>query len=358
MIKKNPRLILCGGGTGGSVSPLLAIAEEANREGFSCDFLFVGSSNGPEKRMATDAGIEFVSIPAGKFRRYFSVKNFTDVYHIISAFFRSIVIIRSWKPDLVLTAGSFVCVPLALACRVTGVPYVVHQQDVRPGLANILMAPFASLVTVVFEKSLADFPQALHLGNPARLMTLDNSDKSALRTFFDIQSSKPVVLVVGGGTGSLAVNNILAKHLPILLSFCEIIHVSGGKPASDSATGYHPFNFLDKNDLAKAYAVADIIITRAGLGFLTEISSLAKPSIIIPLPETHQVDNARLYSESSAAVHLSEDAAMLPDFPATISNLLTDEARLVAIGQSARKLIVPDASTRYLQEVKKIILKK
>ena len=163
--KKFVKIILTGGGTGGSVAPLLGVAEMLQRrDAKSCvstdagyEFLWIGTKHGPERAMVEREKIEFIAIPSGKMRRYASFKNFIDPFFILAGFFKSLYIILKWKPDFVMSAGSFVSVPVIWAAWLLRVPSLVHQQDARPGLANVLMAPFAGVITVTFEKSLMDY---------------------------------------------------------------------------------------------------------------------------------------------------------------------------------------------------------
>ncbi|MBU4014724.1 glycosyltransferase, partial [Patescibacteria group bacterium] len=171
MQKNIKKILLTGGGTGGSVAPLLAISDVGCRMSDVGKFKFtwIGTRNGVEKQMVQKENIKFISIASGKFRRYFSIKNFIDLFKIIFAFFQSLAILIKEKPALVMSAGSFVSVPVVWAAWLLRVPVLIHQQDVRHGLANKLMAPFANVITVTFEKSLADYgKKAVWTGNPAQ----------------------------------------------------------------------------------------------------------------------------------------------------------------------------------------------
>ncbi len=153
-MNKSKKILLTGGGTGGSVVPLLAIVDEMKKQSDKeYNFLWLGSKKGPEKEMVEAENIRFRIILSGKWRRYFSIKDFTDLFKIKLAFWQSILIIIKEKPSLVISAGSFISVPVVWAAWLWRVPALVHQQDVRPGLANRLMAPFATVITVAFEKS-------------------------------------------------------------------------------------------------------------------------------------------------------------------------------------------------------------
>ena len=162
--KKIKTIIFSGGGTGGSVAPLLAVAEELLQEAGASSgprLIFIGTKNGPEKEMVASFNaeigkMEFLSLISGKWRRYFSIHNLLDIFKVVAAWFRSFGLLAKYHPDLVISAGAFVSVPLVWAAAAKNIPVLIHQQDLRPGLANKLMAPWARVITVVFEKSLID----------------------------------------------------------------------------------------------------------------------------------------------------------------------------------------------------------
>ena len=239
---KKYKILLTGGGTGGSVAPLLAVAEELNNpinppaplcKGGKYEFLWLGTKYGPEKEMIAStsfgagekAGIKFRAISGGKWRRYFSLKNFSDLIKIKIGFWQSLWIMIKWRPDLVISAGSFISVPVVWAAWVLRVPILIHQQDVQPGLANKLMAPLAKVVTVTFEKSLNDYgKKAVWLGNPTRRSLEIPNPKFQIQ---NLNNNLPVVLIVGGGTGAEAINDLVWQSLGELTKFCQIIHITG-----------------------------------------------------------------------------------------------------------------------------------
>jgi UDP-N-acetylglucosamine--N-acetylmuramyl-(pentapeptide) pyrophosphoryl-undecaprenol N-acetylglucosamine transferase len=292
-------ILLVGGGTGGSVSPLLAITEELNNSDY--EFIFVGGKDGPEKKMLAETSIEFYSISAGKLRRYFSWKNFSDLYFISKGFFESRSLLRKIKPSLVISTGSFVAVPLILAAKTLGIKIWVHQQDVIAGLANKLTAPLANLVTVTFEKSLNSFnSRALWVGNFARKQALEK--KPIIK--------KNTVLFIGGGTGAIFINNLAIKLAKEKLDDIDLVLVSGSgkKVASSNLTVYE---FLSPSEFLDLMASSSLIISRCGLGALTEIAALKKPVILIPMPDSHQEANAEAVSDMAWQVLGQKDFSWL-----------------------------------------------
>jgi len=345
---RNYKILLTGGGTGGSVTPLLAIYDELNNPpnplyqgGDKFDFLWLGTKFGPEKEMVEKAGIKFKAISGGKWRRYFSLENFVDIVKIKLGFFQALFIILKWHPDLVISAGSFISVPVVWAAWVLRVPILIHQQDIIAGLANKLMAPFAKTITVTFEKSLADYgKRAVWIGNPIRQSLKVESQKSKVEN-----NEMPVVLIIGGGTGAIAINKIVEDSLSGLIKFCQVIHITGKEKSALSnevkITNYEKYEFLSVNKMAEALNTADLVVTRAGLGFLSELSYLGKPTVIIPIPDSHQEDNAAFFRNKKAAITVKQKYLTAENFTHMIKDLLSDKNNLerlsVNMGQAMKR---------------------
>ena len=312
------KILLVGGGSGGPVSPLLAVAAKIKTTHPKAEFLFTGSNYGPEAAMVKAEGIPFVSISSGKFRRYFSLQNFLTPFYIFAGFFGSLSILRKYKPSCVFGAGSFVQVPLIWAAWVLRIPIIIHQQDIYPSLANKLCSWLATHITVTFEDSALDFSTGFGLfykkpgnkiivtGNPFR-QSLAHASKAEAAKNFHLSGQLPVLLVFGGGTGAQALNTLLEKSLPQLLKTVEIIHATGmnkQKSIKSEYPQYHQYPFI--KNMAEAYAAADLVLSRAGLSTITELSNLAKLSIIIPMPESHQELNGRFLSHTGSAIVLEQ----------------------------------------------------
>jgi len=365
------KVLLTGGGTAGSVVPLLAVVKKLNLSptligekqkqetglqlGSRIEFLFLGTRKGiPEKRLVGD--IPYKSIFSGKLRRYFSWQNFIDPFLFFLGFWQSIFIILKFKPNIILSAGSFVSVPVIWAGWLLGVPSLIHQQDIRPGLANKLMAPFASRITVTFKKSLKDFSQrkTVWTGNPVREEIL-LGDKNKASEIFNLENNLPTILVMGGGTGALKLNTIIVQLIPELTRFCQIIHLTGqGKKIIEENrfSRYHPYEFLEQ-ELKDAYAVADLVISRAGLSSLTELSALGKPSIVIPIPDSHQEENAEFFKEKKAAIVIEQKNINAHNLLNQVRILLNDSDKLNSLSNNIKKIMKPNAS----QKIANIVLK-
>ncbi len=328
--KNKIKILLSGGGTAGSVSPLLAIAETLSRDDF--EFLWLGTKTGPEAEMVEATGIKFLPIASGKWRRYFSIENFVDFFRLTKGFFDSLFAIRKFKPGLMMSAGGFVSVPVAFACKLSGVPILIHQQDVRPGLANKIMAPFANVITVTFKKSLDDYgKKALWVGNPVRKEFEENRiDRRTALQKLGIGHDKPILLVMGGGTGALRINELVHESVPELTDFCQVIHITGKNKSLESSQisaqnqNYQSFEFLNTEGMLKVFTVADAIVSRAGMNALTEISYFKIPAILIPMPDSHQKDNAEIFKLSGAAMIMDQRETKKEDFIKNIYKILTD----------------------------------
>jgi UDP-N-acetylglucosamine--N-acetylmuramyl-(pentapeptide) pyrophosphoryl-undecaprenol N-acetylglucosamine transferase len=332
------KILLSGGGTAGSVSPLLAISDTLSRDDY--DFVWLGTKKGPEEEMVKVAGIKFFPIASGKWRRYFSWENLTDFFRLTKGFFDSLLVIRKFKPDLMISAGGFVSVPVAFAGKLMRVPILIHQQDVRPGLANKIMAPLADIITVTFKKSLGDYgKKAIWVGNPVRHEFEENRiDRRTALQKLGIGMNMPILLVMGGGTGSLKINELVHESVQELMNFCQVIHITGKNKSLESSQissrnqNYQSFEFLNTEGMLKVFTVADAIVSRAGMNALTEISYFKIPAILIPMPDSHQEENAKIFEENEAAIVLDQKKLDKDDFIKNISRILTEtnlQAKLI-----------------------------
>jgi UDP-N-acetylglucosamine--N-acetylmuramyl-(pentapeptide) pyrophosphoryl-undecaprenol N-acetylglucosamine transferase len=358
MSHSNKRIILSGGGTGGAVFPLLAVVDELRKIDPHVEFLFVGTSKGPERKMVEDAGIKFQGIPAAKFRRYFSFANFTDLFVFLYSLFAARKIIKQYKPRLVFSAGGFVAVPVSWMANWQKIPVAIHQQDAGIGLANRLIAPFASLITAAFEATAKEFssgsgfskkqlkPAAVWVGNPYRKVFLGPASPNSKQKF-GLNDSLPILLIVGGSTGSTQINEVCIAAMPELVKAHQVIHITGpGKNIySFKHPNYHPFEFLSK-DMPDAMKIADIVISRAGLSNISELSVLGKIAIIVPMPGTHQEENADLLKKKPAAVVLDSLEFNPQDLPRIVVSVKFNVGRQKLLVENIKKIMPHDAAER------------
>lgn len=359
----NKKIIFSGGGTLGSVSPLLAIYDDLKLQK-NYTFLWIGSRSGPEKEVILKEDIKFIGICSGKLRRYFSFQNFVDVFKIFFGFLESIFIIMKEKPDLVISAGSFVSVPLVWAGWIFRIPILIHQLDFRPGLANKLMAPMAKKISVSFEKSINDYKQkAIWTGSPIRkkfiekkISVLDTKKK------LNLDLNLALIVIVGGGTGSKKINEIIFNIVPDLIKKAEVVHLSGKNKLGEGKflrkfQNYHQYEFLEPKLMAEYLFSADLIISRAGMGFLSELAFLKKASIIIPMPNSHQEDNAQILFEHKATIVLHEKDINKDILYQKIIDILENQNLRKELGENINKTIRSgeDALTKITKIIKSYV---
>jgi len=348
------RLIFTGGGTLGSVMPLLAVLEELKTRDPGLDFLWVGTKRGPEKEIIEARGVRFRSVISTKWRRYFDLRNIFVPFFIKAAFWQSFFILRRERPAIVVSAGGFVGLPLIWAAWCLKIPVLIHQEDAVPGLANRLAAPFTKKITVVFGESAGVYPQkkTIVLGNPVRPEIFSagggpasggdyNLDEA--RAFFHLEPGLPTIFVIGGGTGSAFLNHLVWENLEELTNFCQIIHGTGKGKSVPSISGnrrYHQYEILIA-EYPDALAVADLVVSRAGMGALSEFAALGKSLLLIPLPG-HQEVNAKILADQGAAVVLHQPDATGRRFAAEVKNLLEAPDKLREIAEKIHTAIKTD----------------
>ena len=339
------KICLTGGGTGGSVTPLIALYQEIKQRDDSARFLFIGGKDGVEEQIVKQYRIPFKTIDAGKLRRYFTLKNFTDVIHTTQGHFQARQILKKFKPDLILSAGSYVAVPVTLAGKELRIKSFIHQQDYQRGLANRLMSPLASKVTVTFRKSLRDFSKdkTVLTGNPVRKEIFQGDRHTAIKKF-RLDGFRRTLLLIGGGTGAVALNKILAGSLDKITEHCQIIHVCGaGKKINVKNKDYHPFEFLG-NDLADAYRIADLVVSRAGMSVLSELSALGKPTVIIPYPKSHQEENAKMFED--AALVYRQEGMNSQKLLAVVKEMIRNEDKLGFLAKTIKEVLPRKAAVK------------
>ncbi|MDP1709385.1 MAG: UDP-N-acetylglucosamine--N-acetylmuramyl-(pentapeptide) pyrophosphoryl-undecaprenol N-acetylglucosamine transferase [Candidatus Komeilibacteria bacterium] len=344
------KILFAGGGTMGSVSPLLAIYEEAKSQSRNWEWFWIGSRQGPERAVVEEAGIGYEWLPTVKLRRYFNWHVFIDPFILFISFLRSILIITTIKPDVIISTGSFIAVPVIWAAWLWRKKIIIHQQDIRPTLSNKLTAWCADTITVSFTKSLADYPKKKTklIGNPVRQWIKSGSVVKAVE-LWGLDPNLATLLIVGGSTGAASFNEWVWEYISDLTKLGNIIHITGkGKTnTAKDRPHYKQIEFLDK-DMAHALAVAMVVLTRAGLSALSELSSLAKASIVVPMPQTHQEDNAFYFASEHAAYVFRQD--QLDDRVVTkIAQLLTEPEERATLEEQMSQMMPKDADRRMVE---------
>lgn len=305
------RVMLTGGGSGGPTTPLLGLVETLqDKANVSCEFLFLGSQNGPEEAMVEESGIPFLKIPSGKLRRYWDWQNLRDPFLVIGGFFAGLYHLLRFRPDIVVSAGSFVSVPVAFAAFLIRIPHLIIQMDVRPGLANRLMTPFSFGAVCYFEKSMHTFknvPLQQIVGPVVRQNIVDSDSKRAEKQF-GLDPNRPLLLITGGGQGAGQLNRMVELWLQTWLTKWQVVHLKGNNDSEPFMEDphYHPFEFIQKG-MGDLLARSDLVITRAGMGTLGELSVLAKDALVIPIQGTHQEDNLKSLVNSNSVYEVNPE---------------------------------------------------
>jgi UDP-N-acetylglucosamine--N-acetylmuramyl-(pentapeptide) pyrophosphoryl-undecaprenol N-acetylglucosamine transferase len=348
------RILLAGGGSGGSATPILAVASELRVRVPNVELLYIGTFGGPEADLAAGEGIPYIGVATGKLRRYWDTQNLLDVGRVLRGIGESLGHVRRFKPDVACGAGGFASVPPLAAAGLSRVPVLIHQQDVVPGLANRLLVPIARRITVALPETVRAFPggRTALRGNPVRRRVLEGNSAGGFRRL-SLDPGVPLVLVTGGGTGALGLNTIVAAAAPLLIQHGQVLHLTGrgrGVETADLGPRYQQREFLVE-EMPDVLAAASVVVTRAGMGTLSELAVLGKATLIVPMPGTHQEANARAFSRGGGAL-VFDQADLSPEhLVAQVRDLLEDSARRDALGAAMHRLMPVDAAARIADDV-------
>ena len=306
------KIILTGGGTAGHVTPNLALVPSLRDAGY--EIRYIGSYAGIEKGLIEQAGIPYYGISSGKLRRYFDLKNFTDPFRVLKGYSEAKKILKNYRPDIVFSKGGFVAVPVVFAASRLHIPVIIHESDMTPGLANKLCFSSAARVCCNFPETLQYLPEgkSVHTGCPIR-DELKNGSRLAGLNLTGLKAEKPVLMIIGGSTGAVAVNNAVRAALPQLLAAYQIVHLCGKgnlDKSLDKTEGYVQYEYMGE-PLKDLFAMADIVISRAGANAICELLALKKPALLIPLglsaSRGDQILNAESYERKGYSKVLHQE---------------------------------------------------
>lgn len=306
------KIVLTGGGTAGHVTPNIALLPSLRDAGYAISYM--GSYDGIEKKLIADFDIPYVGISTGKFRRYLDLKNLTDPFRVLKGFSEARKYLKEFRPDVVFSKGGFVSVPVVRAAASLNIPCIIHESDMTPGLANKLCIPVAHKVCCNFPETLRLLPpqKAVLTGSPIRA-ELAQGNKLAGLDMCGFTANKPVIMVIGGSLGAANVNRMVRDALPKLLDDFQIVHLCGKDKIDNlllNTAGYKQFEYI-KAELKDIFAMADIVISRAGANAICELLALKKPNILIPLPAASsrgdQLLNAHSFEAQGFSMVLDED---------------------------------------------------
>lgn len=305
-------IVLTGGGTAGHVTPNIALIPRLKELGYQISY--IGSYEGIEKKLIEELGIPYYGISSGKLRRYFDLKNFSDPFRVLKGFRQARKLLKELKPDVVFSKGGFVTVPVVIAAKKCRIPAIIHESDMTPGLANKLCLSSAAKICCNFPETVNSLPKdkAVLTGTPIRRELMDG-DKETAREFCGFTDEKPVLMVIGGSLGAASVNENIRKILPELLKDFQVIHLCGKGKTDESlksTEGYVQFEYI-KDELPDLFALADIVVSRAGANAICELNALKKPNLLIPLSANasrgDQILNARSFERQGFSMVMEEE---------------------------------------------------
>lgn len=306
------KIVLTGGGTAGHVTPNIALLPRLKELGY--EIYYFGSFDGIEKKLIADFDVPYYGISTGKFRRYFDPKNFTDPFRVIKGYSEARKYLKELKPDVVFSKGGFVSVPVVRAAASLDIPCIIHESDMTPGLANKLCIPVADKICCNFPETMKQLSpeKAVLTGSPIR-EELAKGNADAGRQLCGFNTDKPVVMVIGGSLGAANVNRFVRAALPELLKDFQVVHLCGKDKVDNmllNQPGYKQFEYL-KSELKDIFAMADVVISRAGANAICELLALKKPNILIPLPSASsrgdQLLNAKSFEAQGFSMVINED---------------------------------------------------
>lgn len=342
------KVLFSGGGTLGPVTPLIAVMEEMRKTHKDCEFVWISTKNGRENSLLKDFDVKIYELSAAKLRRYFSFENFIDFFRFFKSLFDVYKILKIENPDVVVSAGAYVSVPVTIVSKVfLRKNVLIHQQDIKIGLANKFMSYLADVITVSFEDQLDKFlnKNTFLTGNPSRFDASKCLNKKDIASKYCLSLDKKTVLVLGGSSGAESLNKSVANFSEEIFDKCQIIHVTGlGKKIEKKIGGYLQFEFL-KEEMFDILCISDIVITRAGLGTLTELSSMNKCAILVPLLG-HQEVNAKYFYEKNCA-----EIANYDNLYRKLVELLENDDRCAELGNNIASIMPRDGEKKISEKI-------
>lgn len=369
------KIVFTGGGTGGHFYPIIAIVEAigdlVRDEHLLPPELYYFAPEQFDEKAVFENGLRYVRVPAGKMRRYFSVRNILDPFLTLLGIASALFSLFRIYPDAVFSKGGYGSVPTVIAAWLLRIPVIVHESDAKPGRANLLGARFATKIAISFEQAIQFFPPKLRgkiarTGVPVR-KALTRVESQGAHEYLGLEKNIPTVLVLGGSLGAQRINEAVLSAIPELVAFANVVHQTGrihfetvqnvakvvlGK--NEHASRYHPVNYLSEISLQRAAGAADVVVSRAGANSIAEIGLWRKPAILIPIPESVSHDqrtNAYAYSETGAATVIEENNLSPHLLVSEIRRIVTDPATEERMQKAAVGFIDQDAASVIAREI-------
>lgn len=365
------KILLTGGGTGGHIYPIFAVAQAINdvaeeRKIMDVKLYFMSDQKYNERQLFNNRLI-FKQINSGKMRRYFSVLNFLDVFKTFFAIIKATIVLFFIYPDVVFGKGGYVSFPALFAARILGIPVIIHESDSVPGRVNKWAAKFAERVAVSYPSAAQFFPadKVAHTGNPVR-KEIQQTNREGAFSILQLEQGVPTLLIIGGSLGSQMINETIVDALPALVGRFQIIHQTGKnnieavQKAADSVLRnnpnrlrYHAYDYLNDEMIAMAAGAADIVISRAGSAIF-EIALWGRPSVIIPIPEEVSHDqrtNAYSYASTGAAVVMEEKNLTQHLLTSELNRLIDNPAEMQKMSAAAKSFGRTDSARIIADEI-------
>lgn len=372
------KILAVGGGSGGHVTPVVAVLREFKKRDesveirFWCDRKFAPQARSIMRHF--DDSIPVETVFSGKLRRYndlplwrqllrpvsIVLPNIRDAFLIGLGFLQSLIKLRSWRPDVVFTKGGFVCLPVGMAAKVLGIPLVIHDSDAHPGLTNRVLSRWATRIGTGAPLKFYPYPKSIsrYVGIPVNeeFTPFTLADRQKLKQKLGFDPKRPLVVVTGGGLGARRINDAVAKRLNELLDMTSLVLISGTAqydelrattPQDDPRYQLHAFI---STGMARLLGAADVVVTRAGATTILELAALAKPTVLVPngfLTGGHQLKNASVYAENGA-VEIIDDHELFANpqlLVDTLTSLLANPARLSGMSKKFHEFARPEAAS-------------
>ena len=349
------KIVMTGGGTAGHVTPNIALMPRLKELGY--DITYIGSYNGIEKSLIESKNIKYYGIDSGKLRRYFDWKNFSDPFRVIHGYGQARSLLKKIKPDIVFSKGGFVSVPVVLAAKSLKIPAIIHESDMTPGLANKIAMRGAVKICCNFPETLKYLPegQGVLTGSPIR-EELKNGSKEKAYAFTGLNDKKPIIMIMGGSTGSVFINNALRGSLDVLLPRFQIIHLCGKgnyDKSLEEKEGYCQYEYISK-ELPDLFAAADLLVSRAGANAICEILALRKPNILIPLSKNasrgDQILNARSFEKQGFSYVIEEEDVTEESLTSAITEVYDSREKYLQKMEESNQLDSIKAITDLIEE--------
>ena len=363
------KIIISGGGTGGHIYPAVSIANTLKKRLPNVEILFVGANGRMEMEKVPAAGYEIVGLPIAGLQRKLSFKNFALPFKLVKSLNAAKKIIKDFAPDVVVGVGGYASAPTLWAAGRLKIPTLIQEQNSYAGLTNKMLAKRAQKICVAYSGTEKFFPaeKIIQTGNPVRQDLYDVKNlRDEAYNFFNLDKSKKTLLVVGGSLGARTLNNVICKEINrIKNNNIQLIWQTGknyiknaqGEIDHSAANNTKVYEFIYRMDLA--FAAADVVISRAGAGTISELCIVAKPCVLVPSPnvsEDHQTKNAMALVNENAAVSISDENAQ-SDLIDTVLQIFKDEKRMQELGENISKLALPNAAEQIVDEILKLVKK-